>query len=83
MAVVTMAVGIMGAVIGAMADSKVTKGTVVECGEAINSTAEIASMVAVATASMVEARSAAEAAASTVVAAQVMEADTGKSGFFA
>ena len=77
MAVVTMAVGIMGAVIGAMADSKVTKGTVVECGEAINSTAEIASMVAVATASMVE------AAASTVVAAQVMEADTGKSGFFA
>ena len=52
MAAATMAVvGTMGAVIGVMADSMVTKGTVVESGEAINSTAEIASMAEAGTAS--------------------------------
>jgi hypothetical protein len=48
----------------------VTKGSVVEFAEVMNSTAG--------TASMVEARSAAVVAASMVEGEQVMEADTGK-----
>jgi riboflavin transporter FmnP len=78
MAAVTMGVVIMGAV-----DFMVTKGSVVECGAVMNSTAGTASMVEAAIAFTVEARSAAVAAVSAVVAAQDMEADTGKRGFFA
>ena len=61
----------------------VTKGSAVEFAEVMISTAGTASMVEAATAFTAEARSAAVAAASTVEAAQVMEADTGKRGFFA
>ena len=78
MAAVTMDMGIMGAVIGVMASSVVTKGPVVESAEVMNSTAATVSMAEAAIAFTVEARSAAVVAASTVVAARVMEADTGK-----
>jgi ADP-glucose pyrophosphorylase len=69
-----VAIGII-AVVGIMTDtlitdSMVTKGSVVEFAEVMNSTAG--------TASMVEARSAAVVAASMVEGDQVMEADTGK-----
>ena len=59
------------AVVGIMANSMVTKGSVVEFAEVMKSAAGIASMVEAA-------RCAAVAAASMVVAEQVMEADTGK-----
>ncbi len=85
-------IAVVGIVAGAVTTGfMVTKGSAVEFAEVMNSMAGTASMVEAATtftaeaatAFTAEARSAAVAAASMVVAAQVMEADTGKSGFFA
>jgi hypothetical protein len=89
MAAVTMGVaigtiGVVGIVMGAVTTgSMVTKGSVVELAEVMNSTAATASMVEAAIAFTAEARSAVVVAASMVEAAQGMEADTGKRGFFA
>jgi hypothetical protein len=65
-----VAVGIIG-VVGIMASSMVTKGSVVEFAVVMKSAAGTASMVEAA-------RCAAVAAAFMVEAEQVMEADTGK-----
>src|ERR1700720_357162 len=83
MAAVTMAVavGIMTGMV--TTGSMVTKGSVVESVEVMISTAGTASMGEAAIAFTAEARSAVGGAASTVEAAQVMEADPGKRGFFA
>ena len=84
MAAVTMAVAIgIIAVVGIVANFMVTKGSVVEFAEVMNSTVGTASIAEAAIAFTAEARSAVVAAASMVEAAQVMEADTGKRGFFA
>ena len=82
MGIMGAVIGIIAVVIGVMADFMATKGRMVWSAEVMNSTAGTASMAAVATASMVEARFAAEAAASTV-AAEDTAAGTGKRGLFA
>jgi hypothetical protein len=67
-----MAIGII-VVVGIVAGSTATRGSMVATAEAMNFTA--------ATASMAEARSAVVAASTAV--AEVMEADTGNRSFFA